>query len=86
MSKNGTAVKLEGCRFAYHPEELGAIGNIDFVLEAKNASRQAIPSRLKGNETFHDIRAHGEIYTVTLKRYFFNLLLHLFEPYPEKLL
>ena len=86
LSKDGAAANFEGSWFTYHPSEFGATGNVDFVPEAEDATRRAICSRLKGDETFYDIGAHGGIYTITLQKQFPQLNLHSFEPQPDDLL
>jgi FkbM family methyltransferase len=86
VSKAGVAAYFEDAWFAYHPREFGSTGNIDFVPEAENETRNALFARLAGNEIFYDIGAHGGVYTVTLRKRFPKLIVHSFEPQPEDLL
>lgn len=86
VSREGIAASFEGSWFSYHPRLFGATGNIDLAQEAEDETRAALFVRLKGNEVFYDIGAHGGVYSVTLLRRFPDLVLHSFEPQPEDLL
>lgn len=85
LDKDGASANFEGSWFTYRPREFGATGNIDLVAEAEDTTRNAIFSRLKGDETFFDIGAHGGVYTITLQKRFPDLNLHSFEPQPDDL-
>lgn len=86
LGKDGAAALFEDCWFAYHPREFGCTGNIDFVPDAENATREELFSRIEGGQVFYDIGAHGGVYSVTLAKRFPSLTIHSFEPQPEDLL
>lgn len=82
----GAAAEFEGCWFAYRPSEFGCTGNIDWVADAENSTRHFLFERIKPDEVFYDIGAHGGVYTITLKKRFPGLTVHSFEPQPDDLL
>lgn len=86
LGPDGAAAEFEGCWFSYHPREFGCTGNIDWIPDAENETREALFVRLKGDEVIYDIGAHGGVYSITLKRCFPGLTVHSFEPQPEDLL
>jgi FkbM family methyltransferase len=86
IGPTGAAAEFEGCWFRYHPKEYGCTGNIDWIPDAENETRHFLFGRLKGNEVFYDIGAHGGVYTITLKHRFPQMAVHSFEPQPEDLL
>jgi FkbM family methyltransferase len=86
LGRDGAAAMFEGSWFTYRPREFGCTGNIDYVPDAENATRHALFERIRGDEVFYDVGAHGGVYTITLARRFPNLQVHSFEPQPEELL
>lgn len=86
IGKGGTAVEFEDSWFAYRPSEYGATGNIDYVPDAENSTREALFNRINNGEVFYDIGAHGGVYTITLAKQFPDLTIHSFEPQPEELI
>ena len=86
LDAHGAAAQFEDCWFSYHPREFGCTGNIDFVPEAENATRNALFQQLRGGQVFYDIGAHGGVYSITLRHRFPDVVVHSFEPQPEDLL
>lgn len=85
-SQKGVSASFEGGWFVYRAKEFGCTGNIDFVPEAENATRNALFSRMKDGDIFYDIGAHGGVYTITAKKRNASIIVHSFEPQPRDLL
>lgn len=86
VDRGGVAASFEGAWFRYSPRDFGCTGNIDYVPEAENETREAMFDRLSGGDVFYDIGAHGGIYTITLAKRLPAIVIHSFEPQPEELL
>lgn len=86
VGQDGAAALFEDSWFSYSPKNFGCTGNIDFHGDAENATRHELFKRIKGDEVFFDIGAHGGVYTVTLLKRFPKLVVHSFEPQAEEML
>lgn len=86
IGPDGAAALFEDCWFAYSSREFGCTGNIDFVPDAENSTRNALFDRITDGQVFYDIGAHGGVYTITLFKRFRNLQVYSFEPQPNDLL
>ena len=85
VGREGTSALFENCWFAYHPSDFGCTGNIDYAPDAENGTRAMLFARVKAGEVFYDIGAHGGVYTLTLLQRFPWMIVHSFEPQPERL-
>jgi FkbM family methyltransferase len=86
INRQGAAALFEGCWFNYSVREFGCTGNIDFAPDAENTTREMLFQKIEHGQVFYDIGAHGGVYSLTLLRKFPDLIVHSFEPQPEKLL
>lgn len=86
VGRGGVSASFEGAWFQYSPRDFGCTGNIDFVPEAENETREALFGRLSDADVVYDIGAHGGVYTITLAKRFPAMTIHSFEPQPEELL
>lgn len=85
VSHDGVAALFEGQKFAYRFANFGCTGNLDWVNDAENATREAFFAEVKPGDVFYDIGAHGGVYTLTyLARCGGEV--HSFEPQPNELL
>ena len=84
VGPDGASALFEGRWYRYNPDEYGCTGNIDYVTEAENATRQHLFGLLKAGQTVFDIGAHGGVYMISLIDH--GATVHSFEPQPEELL
>lgn len=85
ISHDGVAAVFEGQKFTYHFTNFGSTGNLDWVNDAENLTRDALFAEVTPGDVFYDIGAHGGVYTLTyLARCGGEV--HSFEPQPEELL
>ncbi len=86
ITPKGIHSSFEGVKFVYDFASLGTTGNIDSTNWSEDDTRRSLFARLRGDEVFYDIGAHGGAYSLTLKTRFPNLRVISFEPQPEELL
>jgi FkbM family methyltransferase len=85
VSHDGVAAVFEGQKFTYHFGNFGCTGNLDWVNDAENLTRDAFFAEVGPRDVFYDIGAHGGVYSLTyLGRCGGEV--HSFEPQPEELL
>ena len=85
VGADGIAARFEGQKFVYSHRHFGCTGNLDWVNEAEDATRNAFFVEVRPGDVFYDIGAHGGVYTLTyLARCGGEV--HSFEPMPEELL
>jgi FkbM family methyltransferase len=85
VGAGGVAAVFEGQKFVYSPRDFGCTGNIDWVGDAENETREAFFAEVAPGDVFYDIGAHGGVYSLTyLARCGGEV--HSFEPMPEELL
>jgi FkbM family methyltransferase len=85
VSDDGVAAVFEGQKFTYRFSNLGSTGNLDWVNEAENATRDAFFAEVAPGDVFYDIGAHGGVYSLTYMARCGGDV-HSFEPQPEELL
>ncbi len=85
IGPDGVAAVFEGEKFVYRFADFGCTGNLDWVNEAENQTRNAFLDETRPSDVFYDIGAHGGVYSLTyLARCGGEV--HAFEPQPEELL
>ena len=85
VSHDGVAAVFEGQKFAYHFANFGCTGNLDWVNDAENLTRDAFFAEVAPRDVFYDIGAHGGVYSLTyLARCGGEV--HSFEPLPAELM
>jgi FkbM family methyltransferase len=80
------AAVFEGQRFVYSPRDFGCTGNLDWVGDAENETRQALFAEVAPGDVFYDIGAHGGVYSLTYLAHCEGGKVHSFEPMPEELI
>ncbi|MDX8347714.1 FkbM family methyltransferase [Cognatiyoonia sp. IB215446] len=80
------SVSFEGSQFHYAIRRFGATGNLDFTETDETATRSALIARLRPEDVFYDIGAHGGVFTVTTQHQVRGLRVISFEPQPKELL
>lgn len=82
----GASALFENCWFAYYPGDYGCTGNVDYAPDAENGTRAKLFEQLRPGQVFYDIGAHGGVYSLTLLERYPDMIVHSFEPQPERLL
>jgi len=85
VGHDGVAAVFEGQKFTYRLANFGCTGNLDWVGDAENATREAFFAEVRPGEVFYDIGAHGGVYTLTFWARCGGTV-YSFEPLPEELL
>jgi FkbM family methyltransferase len=86
VGRDRIAALFEGQRFVYSPRDFGCTGNLDWVGDAENETREAFFAELSPGEVFYDIGAHGGVYSLTYLAHCQGGQVHSFEPMPEELI
>lgn len=81
-----THVIFEDCAFAYSSVHRGATGNLDYVGNAENGTREKLFQLMSPEDVFYDIGAHGGVFTITSRARHPGLQVYSFEPQPRELL
>ena len=85
VGADGIAARFEGQKFAYSPRHFGCTGNLDWVGDAENETREAFFAEVTPGDVFYDIGAHGGVYSLTYLAHCAGEV-HSFEPMPEELI
>lgn len=85
VGSHGVSSIFEGQKFIYSFANFGSTGNLDWVNDAENLTREALFAEVVPGEVFYDIGAHGGVYSLTyLARC--GEEVYSFEPQAEELL
>jgi len=85
VGADGIAARFEGQKFAYSHRHFGCTGNLDWVGDAENETREAFFAEVTPGDVFYDIGAHGGVYSLTYLAQCGGEV-HSFEPMPEELI